>query len=347
MTVIFNSMVGKVMSEPSVEPIIPLPCLRPEDEIYFAPHKRALKFFNPWGGSLPPKIPDILQWMIKPNPHRAKKRVGPALLSEPQPLLEFDRIQSDAKVLWLGHASVLVEIDGVRVLVDPVLGNVAGLVRRRGPAPVQAEELHRADVVLITHAHWDHFDPKTLLRLLRNGQDAPLLAVPLGLGRSAPRGFDRVLELDWWQKFRLGPLEFAFVPAQHWHRRTVFDQNRVLWGGWMIRGSRSLYHCGDTGYFGGFRVIGETLGSPDLALLPIGAYEPRSFMRHQHMNPSDSLHAWRELGAGHFLGIHWGTYDLSDEPMNEGPRELQRVMLREGIASERVSILQHGGSLRF
>ena len=241
---------------------------------------------------------------------------------------------------------MLAELDGVTFLIDPVLGP-AGVVPRLAAAPLKITELPPVDVVLLSHGHRDHLDRKSLDAVGRQFPEA-LFLVPLGQAVSLPKSCQRVVELSWWQQVDIDGVRFTFVPSQHWHMRTPFDREKALWGGWHVAGSRSLYHSGDTGYFGGFRTIGDVLGAPDVAVLPLGAYEPRWFMGTQHMSPEDSVQAFLDLGAGHFLGMHWGTFDLTDEPVDHGAFTLlPEIAASRALPAERVHVLAHGGVIGF
>jgi L-ascorbate metabolism protein UlaG (beta-lactamase superfamily) len=154
-----------------------------------------------------------------------------------------------------------------------------------------------------------------------------------------------VVELAWWEHITLDGLRIHLVPAQHWHRRGMFDTNKSLWGGYVVEGTHRVFHSGDTGYFGGFRAIGEVFGGIDAACLPLGAYEPTWFMAVQHMNPEQSLQAFRDLHATHFVGMHWGAFDLSDEPIEAGPHWLRAAVATQRLQLERFHILHPGGSL--
>jgi L-ascorbate metabolism protein UlaG (beta-lactamase superfamily) len=164
--------------------------------------------------------------------------------------------------------------------------------------------------------------------------------VPRGLGQWFKRsGLSRVTEMDWWQTEKIGSLTVTFVPAQHWSRRGLWDVNETLWGGFVIEGGgRRVYHSGDTAYFSGFRQIGERCGPLDAAMLPIGAYEPRWFMKTQHMNPEDALQAYLDLGAKRFMAMHWGTFKLTDEPLDEPPQLLRRLWAERGLDPAALSI---------
>lgn len=306
------------------------------------------RFHNPWGVRNDRGFSDILRWKLtSSNPFAQEKRRRPSLPVADRPAELWQGLSEEARVQWLGHASVLAEVDGVRFLVDPLFG-AAGVVPRLASAPLTVSELLRVDAVLLSHGHRDHLDARSLDALARRFEEA-LFLVPRGLGSALPRSCRRVRELSWWQQVDLRGVRFTFVPSQHWHMRTPFDRERALWGGWHAAGaSRSLYHSGDTGYFGGFRTIRRVLGAPDVAVLPLGAYEPRWFMEAQHMSPEGSVQAFLDLGARHFLGMHWGTFDLTDEPVDHGAFTLLPELAgARGLAPERVHVLAHGGALGF
>jgi L-ascorbate metabolism protein UlaG (beta-lactamase superfamily) len=219
--------------------------------------------------------------------------------------------RGETTVTWVGHASFVLEVGGLTVLTDPVWSTRLPWVRRRVTPPgVAWEELPGIDAVVISHNHYDHLDWPTVRRLPRN---TPVL-VPAGLGRwFARRGFTEVVELDWWGSARVGDVRFDFVPAHHWSRRTPWDTCRSLWGGWVIDGS--VYFAGDTGYGEWFRRIGERYPGLDLALMPIGAYQPRWPMEFAHVNPAEAVRAFVDVGARRMATMHWGTFVLSGEPL--------------------------------
>ena len=230
---------------------------------------------------------------------------------------------------WIGHASFLLSMGGARVLLDPIWRDGPGPLRRLVPPGIPSAELPPVDAVLITHNHRDHLDTWTLSRL----GDEPLYIAPLG---HAPLlqsiGARRIVELDWWQSAEVGQLEITLVPARHWSMRVPWDRNEALWGGYLIRGPEgTAYHSGDTGFFEDFSQIGERAGTIDWAMLPIGAYDPRWFMRPQHMNPEDAVQAFVDLGARRFYAMHWGTFKLTDEPLNEPPEFTRRVWAERNL----------------
>ncbi len=305
---------------------------------FFAEHVRGGVYFNPWNDREMPGFGEMLKWQTSRNPWKDEKGSEKPVACRRDGLDAFRASSAARKVLWLGHASFLLELDGVRFLVDPVVGRVGAFVTRFAPEPYDVGELPSVDAVFLTHGHYDHLDVQTL-RAVASANPSAQFVVPVGQARYLPRGCE-VTELDWWQKVEVGGVEAIFVPAQHWHRRGAFDQNRALWGGWVWRGSSTMYHTGDTGYCGIFEVLSE-LFEVDVAMLPVGAFEPRWFMRTQHMNPADAWRGYEELGAPTFVPMHWGTYDLTDEPLNLGV-ELIVQLAEEAGRSDELRVLAPG-----
>jgi L-ascorbate metabolism protein UlaG (beta-lactamase superfamily) len=329
---------------------VPLPSVGAGDAPFLSsPVVAPGRYANPWGARNEKSFADVFRWKVtSDNPFAADKRSRPPTLPvAADPAGRWDALEPGARVQWLGHASVLVELDGVTALIDPVFGAAGPGVRRFVPPPRLPDTLPRIDVVLLSHGHYDHLDRRSLDAVARAWPEA-LFVVPEGQAGSLPRSCRRVVSLLWWEQVDVRGVRCTLVPAQHWHRRGPFDQDRALWGGWHLRGSRSLYHSGDTGYFGGFGMISRVLGAPDVAVLPLGAYEPRWFMAMQHMSPEDSLQAWADLDAGHLLAMHWGTFDLTDEPLDHGAFTLlPRIAEERGLDTGRLHVLAHGGALGF
>ncbi len=332
---------------------VPLPPVSPDDEPFLrSPVHPDGGFHNPWSGYVQRGPADVFKWKAtQTNPFRAEKQKrAPQLPAVAHGESAWDSIHSDAKVQWLGHASVLVSLDGVNVLIDPVFGAAGPGVRRHVPPPRPPASLPPIDVIVVTHGHYDHLDRNSIDAVCRRFPEV-VVFVPRGQKKSLPSSAKNVVEGLWWEGISVRGLECILTPAQHWHLRRPWDRNRALWAGVMLRSSPnpsgervSVYHTGDTGWFDGFRAIRAVLGAPDIAVLPLGAYEPRWFMGPQHMPPEDSVRAFCDLQARACVGMHWGTFDLSDEPMDHGPFTLLAPAIAEaGIDPNAFFVLAHGG----
>lgn len=294
-----------------------------------------------------PSFSNLLKWQLTANPQKEEKKRdawAPAVMDCTAAL------ETKADVLiWLGHSSFLLRIDGVTLLFDPVLYSSLGL-RRRHDLPCLPEDLTGIDLLLLSHGHRDHLDKESIqflakenpgMRVLSSLRMAPLLRgmVP-GLA---------VQEAGWWQQYDLGPaspLEIYYLPASHWHRRGLTDMNRVLWGSFLIKTTDKLiYFAGDTSYGDHFEQIERQFGPLDIVLMPIGAYKPAFMMTKSHVNPHEAAKAANVLRAGHLVPMHYGTFDLSDEPASEPLRQLTEVaaggMLRGELHAPAVGEVLH------
>jgi L-ascorbate metabolism protein UlaG (beta-lactamase superfamily) len=250
---------------------------------------------------------------------------------------DWPRLESgEVALTWIGHASFLLQAGGLNILIDPVWGKwVKGIKRIRMPG-VELSALPGIDLVLITHAHFDHLDRKTLRSVASNQP----VVVPFEVGNLVhDLGFQLVQELHYWESFEFGPLRVTLTPCHHWGARMLHDTHRGF-GGYMIElGGRCIYHCGDTAYFDGFREIGSRF-PVELALLPIGAYDPPS-LRAVHMNPEQALEAFLDLDAKHMVPMHYGTFRLSYEPLDEPPRRLHQAACERGL-DHRIAWMEEG-----
>ncbi len=258
------------------------------------------------------------------------------------------RAADEVAITFVNHATFLIQTGGITILTDPVWSERASPFRRVGPKRVRRPgaalaELPRIDVVLLSHNHYDHLDIATLARL-RQSFD-PIVLAAAGDGRLVgPLGFKDIRELDWWDASEFNDtFKITFVPAQHFSARGLFDRQKSLWGGYMIEShGRRIYFGGDTGYSTHFADIKTRLGAPDLALLGIGAYEPRWFMQAMHMNPAEAVRAHRDLGSQQSIGMHFGTFQLSTEAIDQPQADLRRALLESGIPESEFITLDEG-----
>ena len=251
---------------------------------------------------------------------------------------------------FVNHITFLVQFSGLNVLTDPVWSERVSPVSWAGPKRVRPpglafEQLPPIDLVLISHNHYDHLDLDTLRRLQRAHQ--PLFVTCLG-NRAflAQQGLGRVTELDWWDAVPVGSARVLCTPAQHWSGRGLSDRNRTLWGGFVIEvADRTVYFAGDTGYCAQFAEIRSRCGVVDVALLPIGAYEPRWFMQEQHMNPDEAVRAHLDLGTRLSIATHFGCFQLTDEGIDDPVIELAAARERRGVENDRFRVLETGETL--
>ena len=247
-------------------------------------------------------------------------------------------------VTFIGHASFFIQIGGLKLLIDPVFSDRLVLIRRLRRPGVLIRDLPPIDAVLLTHAHMDHLDIPSLRRIIRHtfrmSGRAPVVIVPEGVEDLVSRlGFESVQSMRWWGSRRLRQVEVTMTPAQHWGARMLRDSHRGF-GGYLLRnGSHSLYHSGDSGYFEGFREIGNR-AAPQVALLPIAAYKPDGFRR-VHTSPEDALRAFHDLRAECMIPMHYGTFCLSEEPMDEPLPRLMKAATDTSVQN-RIQALREG-----
>lgn len=289
------------------------------------------------------------RWDAWRNKHPRRPKHG-YKLPRAIPRVEFlQQNRSRTTVTWIGHSTILLQLNGLNILTDPVLGLRASPLgfagpRRFSPPGLMLEQLPHIDFVLLSHNHYDHLDEWTVRRLNRQPGGAPQFLVPLGLRNwFVRRNIHKVTEMDWWESVAISGLNIHFVPAQHWSSRTLTDRNRSLWGGFVVDAADfRFYFAGDSGYSKDFADIGQRFPGISLAALPIGAYEPRWFMRNQHVNPAEAVQAFVDLGADCAFGIHWGCFELTDEPLDQPPRDLAQALNQVEIDAERFFVMRIG-----
>ncbi len=268
------------------------------------------------------------------------------------PALPATLAAGEVALTFINHITFLVQFEGLNVLTDPVYSERVSPFRSAGPRRVRSpglafESLPPIDLVLLSHNHYDHLDLATLRRLAAGHGPR----VVTGLGNAAflrEHGIPDVVELDWWQSTRALSATVTLTPARHWSGRGVRGRNRTLWGGFVLRrGATQLYFAGDTGFGEHFADVRRRLGAVDLALLPIGAYEPRWFMQEQHMDPDDAVRAHLDLGARISIATHFGCFQLTDEGIDDPVVELAGARTRHGVADTAFQVLEVGETRRY
>ena len=326
------------------------------------PHHTPDGFKNNYATSVNKSPADLFRWQyqrltqgLPPPPKTPTPSVAP----------DVAFVQNNANpramqsaITWIGHATMLVQTNGLNVLTDPIFSERASPVQSFGPRRAQApglslEQLPPIDVVLISHNHYDHLDKNTVLALADRAQAATLFIVPLGVKAFfADLGITNVKELDWWDSTSVKGVEFHFTPVQHWSARGVGDRSQTLWGGWAVFGPAThWYFSGDTGYSQDFQDTQKRFadrqtpaqgGGFDLALIAVGAYEPRWFMKEQHVNPAEAVQIHQDLKAKRSIGVHWGTFELTDEPLDQPPQDLALALRERSLAPDAFTVMAIG-----
>lgn len=277
----------------------------------------------------------LLQWILTANPQREEKRNdNHRLVPQPDPAIFNDG--PDA-FTWLGHAAFLFRINNKRILTDPCLYDLPR-IKRQFPSPFSVHTLKPIDYILLSHSHRDHFDIRSMRGII---QENPEVKIYCSLRMNAlvrAVGGKNIAEAGWYQEFPSDQtgIRFVFLPAKHWNRRYLHDTNRELWGAfWIGSEKQSFYFAGDTAYYSHFGDAKKNLPPLHHAFLPIGAYKPHFMMKDSHTSPEEAIQAFHDLGARYFVPMHYGTYDLSNEPMSEPMKIVnEKLESRFTIASE-------------
>ena len=253
---------------------------------------------------------------------------------------QWQELAPDQKnyAVWIGHATYLINNGDINILTDPIFSKRASPLGFAGPkrmisAVMSLSDLPKIDLVVVSHNHYDHLDIWSLKKLNKLNPRTIFL-VPIGDGKKLIRaGIKNVHEMNWWDEFSHSETTFNFTPVQHWSKRGLFDRNKSLWGGWYMQTKDlALFHAGDTGYSSDFKVTYERLGAPDFSFIPIGAYDPRWFMKDSHVNPEEAIQIALDLKSPHSFGMHWGTFILTDEPVLEPPARLKQALKDKNLA---------------
>ncbi|GIP30463.1 membrane protein [Paenibacillus sp. J23TS9] len=267
----------------------------------------------------------------------------------------------DTSITWIGHSTFFIQYEGLNILTDPVWAKRMGFERRLGEPGIEISDVPPIDVILISHSHYDHMHMASIRQLYRA---ETTLIVPVGLRKKMIRkGFHNCHELKWWDHMVIRDVKISFVPTQHWTRRTPFDTNTSHWGGYILEPNHTvqhvsegeqepalllppnLYFAGDSGYFNGFKDIGNRYRI-HVALMPIGAYEPEWFMTSQHVNPEEALQAFLDVKAETMIPMHYGTFRLADDTAQEALDRMEAERKRIGLDKERIKVMHYGETLR-
>lgn len=294
---------------------------------------------------------NVLKWQLN----------RPKVPAIEQPIVDEDWHQlhmenPDSQLVWIGHATFLIQHLGLTMLTDPVFSDRASPVQFAGPkrttqAAISIAELPHIDVVIVSHDHYDHLDRDSVLTLWQKQKDQPpMFVVPLKLGRWLSKlGIDNWVELDWWQTADYQGWTFTAVPVQHFSGRGIV-QNKTLWAGWVMEApaesedeqGKRFFFAGDTGYSDDFNNIGKRFGEFDVSLIPIGAYEPRWFMRDVHVNPEEAVKIHLDVNSKFSVAMHWGSFILTDEPMDQPPKDLAQAKAKYQVPAGSFITVEHG-----
>ena len=317
-------------------------------------------FRNPWPDSEPRGWRDVMRWSLQ----RRRQNLAPppprGSFPTATPSISYPHASSDElSATWIGHSTILLQFRGLNVITDPVFSQRAFPVQWAGPRRIMdpalaIDALPPIDVVLLSHSHYDHLDKPAVKRIARAHPRA-IWVVPLALSPYI-RGFGvrETVELDWWQETVINDLRITATPARHFSARRLGDRNKTLWCGFAFeRAGKRAYFAGDTAYHPEFGAIGSRCGPFDLAMIPIGAYDPRWFMHVVHVDPEEAVQMYCDLIAPHAdcpqplaLGIHWGTFKLTDEAMDQPPRRTRARWREAGLSEDRLWIARFGETRR-
>jgi len=315
-----------------------------DPRLLYAQHFKDGKYFNPWMPMENKSFFQVIRWRMTEAQKYTKfqEEYLPPVI--PDALKRIEKLGKKDFILWVGHATFLLRINGEWWLTDPMFSHRALLPARKRPPGITLDAIvsltGRINVV-ISHNHYDHLDSTSIEKLPPSAR----FFVPKGMGRFIrDRGKTDVHEMDWWEEKNAGDTKVTFLPAQHWSKRIFQGTNTVLWGSWHIKTpTLTVFFAGDSGYFIGYREFGKKLPPIDYALMPITAYHPRWFMHYAHMDITEAIRAFEDLGARYFIPTQWGTFHLGDNPPGLPALELKEAVSRRNPDAARFLILDIGG----
>ncbi|PRP83899.1 n-acyl-phosphatidylethanolamine-hydrolyzing phospholipase D-like [Planoprotostelium fungivorum] len=316
-------------------------------------------YANPWPEFKQPGFGAIFKWQFtRKDPLRGLTQKD---LDQMIPATKVDlskiaeKVTDGIQATWIGHSSVLIQMDGLTFLTDPVFADrcsplsFAGPKRYR-PLPLQLSELPPIDFVIISHDHYDHLDSSVLRHFANNKLHDTKWFIPKGQTKYFhPEGIKNIVELDWWETAQFSEsVSLTFTPAQHWSKRYATTSFDSLWGSWVVQGpTKKVFFSGDTGYCPVFKDIGKHYGPFDFSMIAIGAYQPRELMKPQHIDPEEAVKIHQDIGSKQSMGIHWGTFVLTDEPVDEPPKLTREWMQKSNLPVEDFTVLDIGETRMF
>ncbi len=320
-----------------------------------AHHGKDGRFYNPWCEGCRKSFADLLKWMVfSKNIYKEEKKKDVKFNVVKPDFDSLNKIGNDY-IVWLGHSTVLMRIGGKFIITDPVLWDINFLLKRKTPFPIEPEKLPHIDYVLISHGHYDHLDTKSI-KFLKERFNPFFVSGPGYEDYFASIGVVKHITLDWWEDYEIEGIKITSLPVQHWSKRGLFDTDKMLWCSFLIekapspiplpqgegsKGRVKFYWIADSGYYEGYKEIGEKFGPIDVLFVPLGAYEPRWFMKTYHVNPEEALQVAKDVRAKNFIPIHWGTLDLTDEPLWLPIKHLKEIYKDE--SNPKLRLLEHGG----
>jgi len=274
---------------------------------------QASDYKNTNGKSIDKSLSELLEWRLsRDKPVLSKIEISNSWQ-------EIINNKNTNFAIWIGHSTFLINLNGVYILTDPIFSDRASPLKNIGPKrliepAININEIPKVDIVTISHNHYDHLDIKSL-KIIANKFPQAKFLVPVGDKKLLEKNnIDNIFEFQWWDTMSINDIDITFTPVQHWSARGIFDRNKSLWGGWYFNAhGLNLFHAGDSGYSKDFVEIKNNLGAPDLAFIPIGAYDPEWFMSESHMNPEEAVKVSLDLNAKQSIGMHWGTFTLTSE----------------------------------
>lgn len=315
-------------------------------------HHTSTGFKNTEPFTIPKK--DVLKWLF----FRIIKRLPKPPLHGYQAFNQqwwqpADFNETKNTIWWLGHATTLIRLNNMTIITDPMFSDYASPfqfigTKRKTPPPSSIADLPHIDVITISHDHYDHLDYHTIRQLINRFPEVTLL-VPLGLKQRIHRwGATKIIEMDWWQQQKIGSVIFTCTPARHWSQRTPFDRYKSLWCSWLFQSNnKNVFFMGDSGYTPTMREITKRYGAIDMAALAIGAYSPRWMMESQHVDPDEAVKLFQELECKQAIAIHWGTFEMADESLDEPPAHLKSALQKAAIPEQQFSAQPIGGKMHF